>query len=180
MTKNLATFISKILLSSLLLGLFSCTREKDSAHEIFERYEGTSGVVSFQVPPGLLSLFMSPEVGKELDLLLKDVTKIKVLSIDQKAFQKTQGQAFREVFGESLRNNHFAEALFFSQDTDVMWVQFLQDKKKVREIVISLENKDLFFAVSMEGKIPIEKFVRFSQQVDPFQLIKELKGNSKH
>ncbi len=174
-----AKTISVVLLGLLLLGTISCKRKKDTAKEIFDRYEGTSGVVSFQVPPGLLSLFMSPEVGNELDLLLKDVDKIKVLSIDQKAFKKTQNKAFKEVFNSSLKENNFAEAMVFSQNTDVMAVQFLQHNKTVSEIVISLENSELFFAVGMEGKIPIEKFVRFSRQVNPFQLIEELKGNAK-
>lgn len=149
-----------------------CANEENSAKEIFERYEGEAGVVSFHLPPGVISLFMDEEIGPEMEAILSEVDKIKVITIDEHAFQKKQETAFSGEFEKAMRENKFVDVLIFSQSGETVKFRVNEDEEYVRELVVSVENPATFFAVSLVGTLDMKKIMLLAQNVQPEEIMR--------
>ncbi len=149
-----------ILFTTLLL---SCTRGPEPvAEQVFEKYEGQPGVLSFYIPPGMVHLAVSASADKELKEFLAGMESIKVLLIgDEKTRQRDYAKLYKDT-GNSLDELGFEDLVEINNEGNKVLIKVHDEGDKTNEAVVLIRGDDGFVALALRGDIDIKQLAKMA------------------
>ena len=143
--------------------LFSCTRGPEPvAEQVFEKYEGQPGVLSFYIPPGMVNLAVSGSADEELKDFLSRMESIKVLLIgDEKTRQRDYAKLYKDT-GKSLNKLGFEDLVEINNEGNKVLIKVHDEGDKTNEAVVLIKGDDGFVALAMRGDIDIKQLAKMA------------------
>jgi len=143
--------------------LFSCVREKAkmvTSTDIFSGYCADQSASFFNVPPGMVSLFLdeSKKGNKELKDLLKDVNELSFLIINKEVNANKDCQFYREI-NSRLDSISFYDVAQINTGKEIIRVKVDKERRHFNELVVMVSNQDALYCISFKGKIPSKKVI---------------------
>jgi len=152
--------VSFVLIS---LSLLSCKREKAkiiTSSDIFSSYSISHKASIFNVPPGMVSLFLdeSKKGNKELKDLLSDVTELSFLIINKNVEDKKETVSYNEI-NKRLDSIKFFDVAQIYTGKEIIRVKVDKERRYLNELVVIVSNRDALYCISFKGKIPSKKVI---------------------
>ena len=145
------------------LCLLSCKKEKAktvTSSDIYSRFSINHSAPYFNVPPGMVSLFLddSKQGNKELKDLLRNVNQLSFLIINKNSNAERDCLNYRELNGK-LDSINFCDLAQINNGKEFIRVKVEKDRKHFNELVLLVSNHDALYCISFKGNIPSKKVV---------------------
>ncbi len=145
------------------LSLMSCKREKAktvTSFDIFNSYRANHKASLFNVPHGMVSLFLeeSKKGNKELKDLLSDVNQLSFLIINKDIKDGKECLNYREL-NNKLDSINFYDVAQINNGKEIIRVKVDKERKHFNELVVLVSNRDALYCISFKGKIPSKKVI---------------------
>lgn len=155
--------ISYFILGFITISTFSCNNEKASkvtSADIYKSYCTNNKISYFNVPPGIVSLFLdeSKKGNKELKDLLVDVKELSFLIINKDSKDKLDCSIYMEL-NERLDSIHFKDVAQINNSKGIIKVKVDKHANHFNELVVLVSNSDALYCISFKGKIHSKKVI---------------------
>ena len=145
----------------ITLCVLSCKKEKAktfTSADIYSRFCINHSASYFNVPPGMVSLFLdeSKKGNKELKDLLGNVDQLSFLIINKNSNVSKDCLNYREL-NERLDSINFCDIAQINNGKEFIRVKVEKDRKHFNELVVLVSNHDALYCISFKGKIPSKK-----------------------
>lgn len=142
-------------------GAVSCKTEKAkrvTSADIYESYTVNKNISFFNVPPGIVSLFLdeSKKGNKELKDLLLDVKELSFLIVNRNCDENHECKIYREL-NERLDSIHFTDVAQINNSKGIIKVKVDKHAKHFNELVVLVSTSDALYCISFKGKIHSKK-----------------------
>lgn len=150
--------IAVISISSL-----SCRKEKPKAitsSDIYSNYSINHKASYFNIPPGMVSLFLdeTKKGNKELKDLLGDTEKLSFLIINKNGTAEKECFYYREL-NSKLDSINFYDLAQINNGKEIIRVKVDKNRKHFNELVVIVSNNDALYCISFKGRIPSKKVI---------------------
>lgn len=144
------------------LSLMSC-REKTkivTSFDVFNSYRASHKASLFNVPPGMVSLFLdeSKKGNKELKDLLSDVNELSFLIINKDTKDGKECFYYREL-NNKLDSINFYDVAQINNGKEIIRVKVNKERRHFNELVVLVSNRDALYCISFKGRIPSKKVI---------------------
>jgi len=155
--------IGYLLLTFAVAGVISCKNEKVkqvTSADICKSYCTNSKASYFNVPPGIVSLFLdeSKQGNKELKDLLIDVKELSFLIINKNIDEERNCKIYREL-NERLDSINFYDVAQINNSREIIRVKVDKQAKHFKELVVLVSKNDALYCISFKGKIHSKKVI---------------------
>ncbi len=145
----------------IAFGAISCNHEKAkkvTSNDIYRSYCENSNASFFNVPPGIVSLFLdeSKKGNAELKDILADVKELSFLIISRNTFEKHECQIYQEI-NQRLDSLKFYDVAQISNSKGLIRVKVDRKAKYFNELVVLVSNNNTLYCISFKGKIHSKK-----------------------
>lgn len=145
------------------LTLFSCNKEKAkiiTSSEIFSSYCISHKATLFNVPPGMVSLFLDESKNGNLELkdLLVDVTDLSFLIINKELKDSMETLVYREL-NQKLDSINFYDVAQIKTGREIIRVKVDRERRYFNELVVLVLNGNALYCISFKGEIPSKKVI---------------------
>lgn len=160
MLKNLR-LISILLIS---ISILACKNEKEkkvTSTDIYKSYSINHHATYFNVPPGMVSVFLdeSKKGNPELKDLLKDVDKLSFLIFTRSNSIEKECKYYYEL-NSRLDSLKFYDLAQINSGKEIVRVKVEKGSKRFKELVVLISNYDALYCISFQGNIPPRKVVK--------------------
>lgn len=149
-----------IVLATLIV---SCRNHKEkviTSSDIFNYYVVNHKALYFNVPPGIVSLFLdeSQPGNPELKEILKDVHHLSFLIINSKSSSNNECLHYKEL-NDKLDSINFSDIAQINNGREIIRVKVDKERRFFNELVVIVSNRDALYCISFKGKIPSKKVI---------------------
>lgn len=159
--KILKTFQNVLLSLTLLTQSCSATEDGTFAH-FYNKYKKKDNFVSFNIPPGLIHLFVSKD-EKELKQLLKNIDDIRFLVYES---NPDSNKYYATELKNNLSSRLYKDLLQIKNGSDTVEFKIREKNNKVNELIMIVNDSSSFFVMSIEGEIELDKVKELSKSID--------------
>lgn len=145
------------------ISLLSCKKEKAkniTSSDIFSCYCTSHKASLFNVPPGMVSLFLdeSKKGNKELKDLLIEVSDLSFLIINKNLKDDMECRVYHEL-NHKLDSLSFYDVAQIKTGKEIIRVKVDKERRHFNELVVFVLNSDALYCISFKGKIPSKKVI---------------------
>jgi len=145
----------------IAFGAVSCKNEKAkkvTSADIYNSYTVSKNVSYFNVPPGIVSLFLdeSKKGNKELKDLLLDVKELSFLIVNRTSKKNHECEIFNDL-NEKLDRINYYDVAQINNSKGIIKVKVDKQAKHFNELVVLVSNSDALYCISFKGKIHSKK-----------------------
>jgi len=156
------TFRTLLIILSFL-SIFSCKQEKVktiSSFDIYQSYNTNQKAVFFNVPPGLVTIFLDEsQVGNtELKDLLLDTKQLSFLIFSRSNSYAKECKYYLEL-NNRLDSINFYDLAQINNGKEIVRVKVEKNDTDYKELVVLVSNYDALYCISFKGKITPQKVV---------------------
>jgi len=151
----------------ICFSLFSCNKEKTktkTSSDIFKSYSTNHKATYFNVPPGIVSIFLdeSQKGNTELKDLLADVRELSFLIINK----DNSGKECRYLneLDSQLDSINFYDLAQINNGKEIIRVKVDKNRKHFDELIVLVSNNDAVYCISFKGRIHPKKVVNLVKQ----------------
>lgn len=150
-----------IIVVFIAVGAVSCKNEKAkkvSSVDIYQSYSVNKNASYFNVPPGIVSLFLdeSKKGNKELKDLLLDVKELSFLIVNRNCKKNHECRIFNEL-SKRLDSINYYDVAQINNSKGIIKVKVDKQAKHFNELVVLVSNSDALYCISFKGKIYSKK-----------------------
>lgn len=147
----------------IVFSLISCERAKmktRTSADIYKSYCINHNANYFNVPPGIVSIFLddSKKGNSELKDLLVDVKELSFLIINKKNTDNCKHQ-YLNMLNIQLDSLKFYDLAQINNGKEIIRVKVEKEKNHFDELVVLVSNNDAIYCISFIGKIQPKKVV---------------------
>jgi len=147
----------------LFLITLSCSKgkvRKINSTDIYKSYNVSKKAIFFNVPPGLVSVFLDEsQVGNiELIDLLTDTKQLSFLIFNRNNSSDKECKYYYEL-SYRLDSLKFMDLAQINNGKEIVRVKVDKDNKIYKELVVLVSNYDAMFCISFKGNISPQKVV---------------------
>ncbi len=153
--------IGYLILAFIAVGAVSCKDEKANkvtSDDIYKSYCTSTNASFFNVPPGIVSLFLdeSKKGNKELKDLLVDVKELSFLIVNRNCKKNHECKIFNEL-SEKLDSINYYDVAQINNSKGIIKVKVDKQAKHFNELVVLVSNSDALYCISFKGRIHSKK-----------------------
>lgn len=153
--------IGYLILVFIAVGAVSCKNEKAkkvTSDDIYRSYCVSKNASYFNVPPGIVSIFLdeSKKGNKELKDLLVDVKDLSFLIVNRNSGESRECKIYREL-NKRLDSLDFSDVAQINNSKGIIRVKVDKQAKHFNELVVLVSNSDALYCISFKGKIHSKK-----------------------
>lgn len=147
----------------IALSLISCKREKAkpvTSFDVFNSFCNTHKASLFNVPPGMVSLFLdeSKKGNKELKDLLSDVKELSFLIVSKDLNDKNKSLYYNQL-NDKLDSINFSDVAQINNGKEIIRVKVEKERRHFNELVVLVSNHDAIYCISFKGRISSKKVI---------------------
>lgn len=146
------------------LGCNEAPEEIKSSKDIFQKYKDEGKGTYFQIPPGMVSVFLDQEKsgGPELIDLLSDVKKLTFLIVPNNT-QSKESDHYSDI-NNMLETLKFQDLASINNGTELIKVKILPNESiKTEEMIVLVSNYQSLFCISFQGNIELSKIASLTK-----------------
>lgn len=145
----------------LAISWYSCDTKKEirpSSADIYNSYKKLNRVSYFDLPPGLVSVFLdeSKKGNAELKSLLGDINQLTFL-IFSKDSNISKNCRYYDEISSRLDSINFNDLVQINSGKEIVRVKFEGDTQQYNELVFMVSNYKAMYCISLKGNIPPQK-----------------------
>ncbi len=157
--------------------------QKSQLNELFDKYSGMDGYTSVYITNYMFELVAKIEADEDMEEF-KNVTKgldfIKILTISDDS-QAGDRVGFMNDLKSVLKKPLYKDLMVVKEGKETITFKVLEDKKKIVELVMTVEGGDEPVLIYMGGDIDLNNVSKMSKsfKIDGFEHLKEVKPKKK-
>lgn len=157
--------------------------QKSQLNEFFDKYSGMEGYTSVHITNYMFELVAKIEADEDMEEF-KNVTKgldfIKILKISDDG-KSGDSEGFMNDLKSVLIKPLYKDLMVVKDGKETVTFKVLEVKKKIVELVMTVEGADEPVLIYMGGDIDLNNVSKMSKsfKIDGFEHLKELKPNKK-
>lgn len=153
--------------------------QNSQLNKLFEKYSGMDGYTSVHITKYMFELVAKIDTDEDMDEF-KDVTKgldyIKILTVSDERDKNKKGKFIQEL-KSVLKTPLYKDLMVVKEGKETVVFKVLEVKKKIVELVMTVEGGGEPVLIYMGGDIDLNKISKMSKsfKIDGFEHLKDVK-----
>jgi hypothetical protein len=146
------------------IGCKDAPEEIKFSKDIFQKYKDEGKGTYFQIPPGMVSVFLDQEKPGNLELidLLSDVKKLTFLIVPNNT-QSKESSHYSDI-NNMLEAIYFQDLASINNGTELITVKILpKGSVNTEEMIVLVSNYQSLFCISFQGIIDLSKIANLTK-----------------